>query len=324
MSLITNKQQQLIDELISNYIRNYDKIAQQYLKIRQDIYELTTSIFQELTQEDGKVSDINKFKIEQLYYDFEKVCESYKVHLKSLSSNLDIKRNIPPPYIDKLNAQYDSLLSRKTNLESEMSTLKNVQKPLLDKMRLLLKSFESGLNSRTAKKMNRIISDGINLEPNEESKDIDVQSLVFCYDDLKLLFSEVDTKLNQLKNISEISSTGKDSEPEKNTDKNQPSIITRYLDEQLQNGRTFHHKDDDTYLYDVSKSTTVDTAASLTTIDEYDKMIENLIVNIKDVIEHGAESKERWSNNARKLDIIKEALKEFDDIDDNSDQEMES
>lgn len=318
MVLITNKQQDLIDEVISNYLKNYDKIAQQYLKIRQDIFELTKSISQEITEsKEGLVSDSNKFKIQQLLYDFDKVCEIYKIHLQNLNLNLDIKQNIPPPYIEELNLQYDALLARKTDLESEIDTLKNVQKPLLDKMRLLLKSFENGLNSRTAKRMNRIVSDGIN-EPDENSKDIDVQSLIFHSADMKMLFSDVDTKLNQLKNI------GNDDDPDNIIDTNQPKNITRYIDEHLRNGRTFHLLEENKYIYDVSKSATVDTATSLTSVDEYDRMIENLIINIKDVIEHGAESKERWSNNARKLDIIKETLKKFEDSVDISDEEMES
>lgn len=318
MVLITNKQQDLIDEVISNYLKNYDKIAQQYLKIRQDIFELTTSISQEITEsKEGLVSDSNKFKIQQLLYDFDKVCEIYKTHLQILNLNLDIKQNIPPPYIEELNLQYDALLARKTDLESEIDTLKNIQKPLLDKMRLLLKSFENGLNSRTAKRMNRIVSDGIN-EPDENSKDIDVQSLIFHSADMETLFSDVDTKLNQLKNI------GNDDDPDNIIDSNQPKNITRYIDEHLRNGRTFHLLEEDKYIYDVSKSATVDTATSLTSVDEYDRMIENLIINIKDVIEHGAESKERWSNNARKLDLIKETLNKFEDSVDISDEEMES
>lgn len=318
MVLITNKQQDLIDEVISNYLKNYDKIAQQYLKIRQDIFELTTSISQEITEsKEGLVSDSNKFKIQQLLYDFDKVCEIYKTHLQNLNLNLDIKQNIPPPYIEELNLQYDALLARKTDLESEIDTLKNIQKPLLDKMRLLLKSFENGLNSRTAKRMNRIVSDGIN-EPDENSKDIDVQSLIFHSADMKTLFSDVDTKLNQLKNI------GNDDDPDNIIDTNQPKNITRYIDEHLRNGRTFHLLEEDKYIYDVSKSATVDTATSLTSVDEFDRMIENLIINIKDVIEHGAESKERWSNNARKLDLIKETLNKFEDSVNISDEEMES
>lgn len=318
MVLITNKQQDLIDEVISNYLKNYDKIAQQYLKIRQDIFELTTSISQEITEsKEGLVSDSNKFKIQQLLYDFDKVCEIYKTHLQNLNLNLDIKQNIPPPYIEELNLQYDALSARKTDLESEIDTLKNVQKPLLDKMRLLLKSFENGLKSRTAKRMNRIVSDGIN-EPDENSKDIDVQSLIFHSADMKTLFSDVDTKLNQLKNI------GNDDDPDNIIDTNQPKNITRYIDEHLRNGRTFHLLEEDKYIYDVSKSATVDTATSLTSVDEFDRMIENLIINIKDVIEHGAESKERWSNNARKLDLIKETLNKFEDSVDISDEEMES
>lgn len=312
MALITNKQQDLIDEVISNYLKNYDKIALQYLKFRQDIYELTTSISNEITQSEGSnVSELNKFKIQQLQYDLDKISESYKVHLKNLNLNLDINLNIPPKYIDKLNNQYDSLLSRKTILEGEIDNLKNVQKPLLDKMRLLLKSFESGLNSRTAKKMNRLINDGLNSEPDENSKEINVQSLIFYSDDIKLLFSGTDSK--------EFTKLG-ESDEGKSEDASQTTTIARYVDEHLKNGKTFHLLEENKYIYDVSKSAPVDTATSLTSVDEYDKMIENLITNIKDVIEHGAEAKERWSNNARKLDIIKETLNSLDDI---SDEEMQ-
>mmetsp|Transcript_8253 Transcript_8253/g.10098 ORF Transcript_8253/g.10098 Transcript_8253/m.10098 type:complete len:322 (-) Transcript_8253:32-997(-) len=321
MVLITNKQQDLIDEVIANHLKNYDKIAQQYLKIRQDIFELTTSITHEITKE-KLVSDSNKFKIQQLQYDFDKVCEIYKIHLENINLNLDIKQNIPPMYIEELNLQYDALLARKTDLESEIDTLKNMQKPLLDKMRLLLKSFQNGLNSRTAKRMNRVVSEGIN-EPDENSKDVDIQSLIFHSSDMKALFNDVDNKLNQLKNLSD-GNTNNEDDPNSVIDTNQPKNITRYIDEHLRNGRTFHLLEEDKYIYDVSKSATVDTATSLTSVHEYDKMIENLIINIKDVIEHGAESKERWSNNARKLDIIKETLSKFEDSMDISDDEMES
>ncbi|KAK7678221.1 hypothetical protein QCA50_018791 [Cerrena zonata] len=288
MSLITRKQQEIIDEAISSYIKNYDKVAQQYSKLRQEIYETSNDIL-ELVEKEEKVSETDKIRLEKLTYEYNKIAEIYSLHINRLGHNIEINRSIKPQYLGDLESQYDKLSERKGQLKSSISDFKDNKKPLIDDMNALLTNFQTEVVSKRARA--KIINKANDQEYSNTSRKINPESSVFTHQELKDLFTDIDSKLRQLKTVDEVGEE----------------------DEHIKNERAYIRLDSDKILYDISKARPIDAGNSSTVVDEYDKSIENLTINIKDLIEHGAEAKERWSLNAKKIELMKQVLQSFDD-----------
>lgn len=309
MSLITNKQQDLIDQSISSYIKFYDKFSSQYLNLRNEIYELSTQALLEI-QNASKLSEETIIKAKKLDYEIDVISNTYSIYLKNVTNILEAKKYKSTLHLDKLNIEYDHFANKKEFLIKEINNLKNVQKPLLDDMKSIIKSFDINLNPRSAKRINKSLIEGfLKNEGKETPKQINFSNLVFSKEELKGLFSNI--------NLSPSTVTDDTSE----TIKQHVNII-RSLEDQLDNSRTFQTIDSSKYVYDISKSS-IHGAGASTTIQEYDNMIDGLLTNIRDLLSNGAEAKERWSINAKKLQIIKETLKSIDEATANiSDEEM--
>lgn len=303
MSLITRKQQEIIDEAISSYIKNYDKVAQQYSKLRQEIYETSNDIL-ELVEKEEKVSETDKIRLEKLTYEYNKIAEIYSLHINRLGHNIEINRSIKPQYLGDLESQYDKLSERKGQLKSSISDFKDNKKPLIDDMNALLTNFQTEVVSKRARA--KLINKANDQEYSNTSRKINPESSVFTHQELKDLFTDIDSKLRQLKTVDEVGEEG-------TTTANHSINIINYLDEHIKNERAYIRLDSDKILYDISKARPIDAGNSSTVVDEYDKSIENLTINIKDLIEHGAEAKERWSLNAKKIELMKQVLQSFDD-----------
>lgn len=284
--MLTRKQQDIIDESISSYIKNYDKVAQQYLKLRQEVY--TTLQLIEANEE-------SKIQVAKLRYEADRVCAGYALHLDRLKLNLDAKSAISPSYVEELESQYLILNEKKKTLTADIKDLKENQKPLLDQVKVLTTNFAQGVSGKTAKRKN--IHE---LTSDDTRKTIDVVSSVFSYDELRELFTDLNESLKELKTV--------DGEERRGFD------IIEYLDSHVKDNRAFR-KVDDKYLYDIANKTIMDAGSGSSSIDDIDKTIAGLSSNLKDLIEHGTEAKERWSLNARKLDRAREALNDEMEVD---------
>lgn len=308
MSLITRKQQDIIDDAISSYIKNYDKVALQYVKLRQEIYEITSTIVRKIINEES--IDADKIKLAKIRYESDKIVEIYKLHIKKLTQNVEIQKTIDPPYLKKLETEYTILANTKQDLIEQIKDLKNDKKPLIDDMRSLTSNFLKDVIKKTSKLKSIYKIDDISLKSNSNSRTIDLSSSVFSYDELKELFTDINNQLRKLKTIDEIDNLNNTTN---NTTTSHSLNILKYLDDHISNNESFKQVGDDKFLYDISKATASVSNNSLNVIDEYDKSIQSLTINIKDLIEHGAEAKERWSLNAKKLEKVKETLELFDD-----------
>ncbi|CUM64470.1 uncharacterized protein PRCAT00002074001 [Priceomyces carsonii] len=297
MSLITNKQQALIDLAIASYITAYDKISLQYLNLRTEVFELNLKIEKQLVAKEPIPSE-NQIKALKLEYELDKQEEIFKLHMSSWSKSLDVREKFSPPYYEQLQEKFDELKLRKETLEKDINRIKEVQKPTLNDMSALAKSFDVHLSSKRAKRFNKTSIQKFlnsNTGAREKSKQIDTNNLVFSKEQIDSLFTDVD--------LTSID-------------------VLRYVRNQMQNGRTLTELDDDRYLYDVSKSILHGTDSG-PNIAEFDNMIEDLTSNIKDLINQGSVAKERWSENSRKLAAISQTLEDIQAGDEGTiDQEM--
>lgn len=306
MSLITNKQQQLIDLLIANHIKTYDKLVLQYLKLRQDLYEDSNRIFIDLV-ENKDLSDSNLIRLKKLQLEYEKLFISYRNNLVLVKNSIESKKNISSLYIQTLEPQYDSLTAEIKQLEEDIEDLKHSKKPVLDKMRAMLKDFDLNLSKRAAKKVRRIPD--LAHDAKENSMEIDKNGLIFDFEELKRLIeplfeNDIESKEAE-SNIGASDSNGID--------------VERHLKDYLGSERSLRAFEEDKWIYDVSKS--VETS-SLSSVEEYDKTIDNLVLTINDLVNRGKESRERWSHNARKIDAIQRQLDNFENSEQTTDVKM--
>lgn len=306
MSLITNKQQDLINELVTSYLRNYDKVARQYINLRRSIYENFSKILQELEGPQKLNSAQAEFELDKLRYEYVKLDEIYKLHVRNLLMNLNIGQDLSVTYTDKLDGQHGELISEKEDLSNKISNLRDQQAPVLNDMRVLVKNFENGLNTRLAKKMRKVLRERLNERYDENSKEISPNSFVFSASELYNIFGDAEHFFQQL---NENTDSGN-----RSAEINELLDLKRYLDEYLQNSKTTFRTENDSFIYDISKSTFQDFGTTHTNVDDYDSMVDQLLTHIRDLIEHGTQSKTRWNNNAHKLDAIKETLKTMEPI----------
>lgn len=306
MSLITNKQQDLINELVASYLRNYDKIARQYINLRRSVYENFSKILQDLEGPKKLDSAEAQFELSKLRYEYVKLDEIYKLHVRNLLMNLSIGQDVSVTYVDKLNDHHDELISEKADLSNKISNLRDQQAPILNDMRGLVKNFENGLNTRIARKMRKILKERLNEQYDENSKEINPHSFVFSASEFYNIFGDAEHFFHQL---NENMDNGT-----RSAEINELLDLKKYLDEYLQNSKTTNRTGNDNFIYDISKSTFLDFGTTHTGVDDYDNMIEQLLNHIRDLIEHGSQSKARWNDNAHKLDAIKETLKSMEPI----------
>lgn len=300
---ISRRQQELLDESIASFIKNNDRTSQQYLKVRQEIYRVSSNVAKARSAGEEPLK-MDLFELEKLQYDFDKASSLYLEHLRHISTNIDISEKIKSPYLSELDLEYDKLSARKNDLKAYILDLRDDKKPLIDDMKKLQKSFDAGV-SRLAKGRR-----GHGSKKPDGAKDwidLDPESALFSQEELRAMFEDVDKKLRWLKTVDEVNEDG--------GEKHASHVnILRYLNDHIESNRAYKRMNGK-YRYDISKSTLIDAGNASSVIDDYDAAIENVTLAIKDLIEHGAEAKERWSVNAKKLETVRMALREGEEED---------
>lgn len=279
MSFVSNKQQRLIDDTVLNHVKYYDKHSSQYLKLRQEIFQLNSDV-----NKDADRTGTNEFKVKtkQLLYELERVLESYTNHLSAIKRTLESKKTITPPYVPELKQNFDGLTEQATQLQKEIKDIKEIQKPLLDKMNSLVKSFETTTKAPRAHHKTP--------EYDQNSVLIDLNALVFTEDEIRAIFDDVNLG-------SDIDSTSQEH-------------LSKYLDDQLQNGKLFDRLGNKKFQLKLNNKATTN---SKTTIAEYDELITNTLSGIEQLLKEGVDFKESWSTNATKLQVVSDAIDAFDE-----------
>lgn len=292
---LTSEQKLLVDETISVYIENFDKIAIQYLNLRRTILSLDET-------------NSEPYQIKQLQYELEKLKQLYVLHLESLDTNREVISQIPSVYVTQLSEQFDNLNDLKVKVIEEIDNLKNIQKPLLDNIRVLLKGFRDTLDSRISKNLyNLVNTEQLITATTQNEFTMDTTQLVFEQSDLDEIFDSVHKRFKKKKVDGDeiMEGTEEDSEEADVDDIRGGLDVQKYVDEYLESDKALK-KRGDRYVYDIRTKVENHGAG----VADYDQMIDAVMNSIEDLIDSGVEAKERWSSNALKLDIIKEALRE--------------
>lgn len=308
MSAPSGKQQELIDQIISNYIKTNDNTAKQYLKLRRDALQVASTVQHEV-QRNGTVSPETALQLQKLEFEKDKMAELYDAYVLRLKSNLEFSKTHKPQYLNELERQFSALSRQQEKIQADIKVLRGSTKPIVDRMKVLAENYEAAVSIKSGKKprgvANAITKRGS--KPDANSTLIDYASTVFARSELEGLLDDVNKKLGHLKTVDEINETD---EPSAEAG---PSInVKKYLDELLQNSRAYARVDDGTYLFDIAKSASVDVGSSTMVLEDYERAIAVLTSEIRGLVARGAEAKERWIANAKKLEVIQAVLQDAD------------
>ncbi|WEJ97065.1 hypothetical protein PSN45_004612 [Yamadazyma tenuis] len=290
MSLTTNKQQELIDESINEYISTYDKVASQYLHVRKQILELASG-----ASKNQSISPADHITIKKLQFELDTVWGSYSGYLHTLENYLDISKHIQPSYVDELSKKYEKLLVSKLSLTKTIRNIKEVQIPLIEEMKELTKVFQKNLSRTTTKRYpsKAAVENALNNRSKESMK---VDNLIVSRSELHQLFDGFDEKVRQLEE-------GKE-------DTSRSIKASYYINKELESGEKFLALDDDKYLFQVSKINYQDSYLANASVAKYDELNDQLVHEIADLIAHSTSAKRSWIKNAAKIDAFKAILEE--------------
>lgn len=277
---ITNKQQQLIDEQVNEYIKTYDKVASQYLQIRKQILSLATEA------KDG-ITSSHHITARKLKFELDSVWESYGAYLVNMANSLEISKHVPPHYVDELNKKHEALLISKLAQTKTMKNIKEVQVPLIEEMKTLIKTFNSCLTRQGNKRFNT----GESVEKARGEGNVDL--LILTKDRLHELFEQFDEKIQSI--VQDESNLG------------HPMKCLYYVDKELDSDR-YLALSDDQYYFNLSRVNYQDNFLANASVAEYDELNERLVQEIGELIKQATKAKNNWNANAQKIDDIKSLL----------------
>lgn len=308
---VSRDQQQIIDNLVATFLKTSDATGKLYLKLRQDVIEVCQQIAREVAQ-NGKPTPELLLRLRKLEVEASHVSVSYDNYLSRLSETLKYAETHPPQFVQKLEKQYTQLKEENEECNLKLKALKEDSAPVVEKMARLTKSFDKGVSALySARQRNGgDFRSGRHSKPNPNGVLLDYASSVFDRESLEGMFGDIDQKLRELKTVDEI---GNDSSKEK-TNELRSLDIMKYLDDLLRNNRAYLRVGGDQYSYDISRSTTLNLGTSCSSIDQYNEAIESITDEIRGLVEGGTSAKEKWMNNARKLEAIQTVLKSFEDV----------
>lgn len=299
MSSINYKQQELIDESVNEYIKSYDKLAVQYINIRKQIIALSSSITSKLS-----INSSDAISIQKLESELDIIWKSYTNHLNVIERKLKVAKEIEHPYMDELNSKYEKLLVKRLTITKNLKNIKEVQLPLIEKIKQLNSKYIKGLNRTSAKKYFR--KEQVQRDISNPVKDsIDINSLIYSKSKIISLFEDFETKVKNLKTIHDVD--GADS-------KGHPIKASYYVEKELQSGDKYLPLDDDEYFFNISKISYQDNYLSNASVESYDKLNDKLTTEIIDLINKAANAKEKWNENAKKIEQFKDIISNSDDI----------
>lgn len=247
---------------------------------------------QRITELDGEM-----IKLEKLKFEIDKRQVIFSLYVQDLKNSLAIESRkcsdgYKSPELIDISKQLNTLVEQESQLRSEIDNIKNVQKPLLDKITNLVSNFNTNIVSTTA----RIIHPSVlrNKDENlENSIQVNYKHLVFSKNDVQQMFSELDDNINE--KVEDILETN--------------NRIFDKFEEQTSEGT---ENDSTNLLYKIARSTLHDITTS-TDLDSYDQLIDKSLKDIASSFKENQEIKSKWEAHARKVEKIKLIVEENDD-----------
>ncbi|RCK63600.1 hypothetical protein Cantr_10248 [Candida viswanathii] len=326
---INVRQQKLVDETIKNHLKYNDITFRSYLKLRQDLLQQNNAIQllireakkngqkeepaedkeadsepqdEEMKDVDGKVNkhktelSAEAIKLEKLKFEVDKRLIIFKLYIQDLKNALTAeaqkhKEGYKSPELLDISNQLEALMGQETHLRTEIDNIKNVQKPMLDKITNLVSNFNTNITSATA----RIIHPSLlrNKEEDlENSVQINFNHAVFSKLDIQQMFAEVGGNVTeQVDNILDTNSRIFDKFDDRN--ESSENVASPNL------------------LYKIARSTLHDITSN-TDLDEYEELIDRALKDISSSFKENQDIKSKWNAHARKVEKIKLIIEEKD------------
>lgn len=284
--------QELIYTAVQSALENTDVVAKLYLKLRQDALEIYTTIQKELAR-DGAASVESQLKLEQLRFEKDKLSVEYAAHVDRIVSELQFEDKSSTSALDKINQDYDRLLAEKTSVADEIQRLQNIQGPVLEKMHLLVGSY------------NRILS-GKNTTENKGKQEVQISKDIYTFtsDNLKDAVAGMRSKLLHLSAEKALSL------------RQMLDIdVNGHLERFLESGTGFTLLEDDSYIYKKDENPAKDLGDGSVPVSELEQTLEGLEVELIALVEETQQSKQSWEKNAKILELLRFLDEDTMDVD---------
>lgn len=303
----TREQQGIIKQAIDHYFTINDNVVRSYMKLRQDVLQASLTS-QDEAEKLGKATPKTMLRLAQLEFEYDKMKITYLAHLDQLSKLLSDAEAYEAEFSKSLDKEHDSLVELQGELSKDTDDLARVLKPTSEKMGRLFAAYELTVTVKLAK------TRGIarRNKQNGASEHIEESQSSFTIGELEQMLSTVDDQLRSLKTVDEIDETAESKSTQ--TGVKSSIDIKKSLHDLLRESKAYRRLSDNTYRYDIGQSGYLDVGSSTVLLDDYEQAIMKLLEEILGLVERGAEAKERWIKNARKLETACSVLADMDEM----------
>lgn len=262
-----------METAINTYIANYDKSAQQYVSLRQEILAQFNGINKDL-QEGKPISDERKLRVAELEIELDRVSATYERHVRHLNQVVGAQSQLVSGTVEEVGLFHDNIEKEDKELLEEIQYIQSIKGTVLEDMRELVKDVDQSMRRAKA---------GTN---GNAKRQVSKEARTFTRDELKVLVDDI--KLDMGDSDTVVS-------------------LARYLDEQLENGRAFKKADGDTFIYDPRSSGMKEADIGVSGA-EYDTKISQMVRSLSTLISDNARAKESWGENARLLEAVHQTM----------------
>lgn len=128
--------QRLIEETTANFVKYDDKKTTAYLKLRQEIFQVYNDVIR------GQGNEDSSKRIQELHFELDRTVQQYTAHIHEMLQILEINAKYPTePYESDIGAQRTQLEQTVGELQDNIVNIRQTQKPLLDKMAMLVREY---------------------------------------------------------------------------------------------------------------------------------------------------------------------------------------
>lgn len=249
----------------------------------------------DLKEQKAKLNE-EMIKLDKLRFEVEKKQVFFNLYIQDLKNTLAIesqkcKDDYKTPELVDIGNQLHTLIEHESQLRSEIDNIKNVQKPMLDKITNLVSNFNTNIVSSTA----RIIHPALlrNKEEDlENSVQVNYNHAVFSKLDVQQMFADLDGRITE--QVDDILDTN-----------------NRIFDKFDEHNGEGTDTESSNLLYKIARSTLHDITTS-TDLDAYDQLIDRALKGIASSFKENDEIKSKWDVHARKVEKIKLIIQEQD------------
>lgn len=145
MATLTQKQVRLISGLATEYVANYDRVVENYLDLRRDIFEVY------LARQRG--DSVDDDRVDTLRQRLELSRREFTAHIQGLISLIEYHEHLKETeenglnpdlvgYQQRIKEQHQAIEKQQQEVERQITEINEVHKPLLDKLQTYVTYFD--------------------------------------------------------------------------------------------------------------------------------------------------------------------------------------